>query len=241
MSAWRRAAIEKIPQHHEMIVTASRPMELWVNLSVPFVRAHSAPLDEELIGQVYGYAAWCLASRDPNTFTAVVVAFYEDLPQHPEVREHMPWWLSAEEFSGMGEIFRYHLDSYPDYRAFVLEFYRERERLGAAAKQCDGAPLTDEEFSAQVLQWVTSFQEWKQKHGRVLFEFMARVYIVENKPIMEHLAPVFRGCHNAHAIATAILPVIRSLSASGDTPFPADIFTLAAAALLLSDRPAKAR
>src|SRR5215217_4751019 len=134
MSAWRRAAIEKIPRYRQRIEKASSPMQLWVDLRLPFVRAHSAPVDEELIGQVYDCAAWCLASSDPNTFTAVVVAFYEDLPRYPEVREHIAKWLSAEEFNNLEEVFRYHLSD-KEHVEFVREFYEQRDQLRPSQKE----------------------------------------------------------------------------------------------------------
>ena len=128
MSAWRRIAIEKIPRYRKLVEQASTVMHLWTQLRWPFVEAHSAPIDEQLIKQVYDYASWCLASNDPNTFTAVIVAFYEDLPVHPEVRKQVARWVSAEEFSGLEEAFRYHLDD-REHSEFIREVYEQRARL----------------------------------------------------------------------------------------------------------------
>jgi hypothetical protein len=134
MSAWRRVAIEKIPGYRKLIEQASNPMQLWTDLRWPFVRAHEAPHNEEFIGQVYDYAAWCLASNDPNTFTAVVVAFYEDLPRYPEVRSHVAKWLPTEVFSGLEEVFRYHLSD-KEHAEFVREFYERRDQIRRCQKK----------------------------------------------------------------------------------------------------------
>jgi hypothetical protein len=133
MSAWRRVAIEMIPGLRLLIEEAESIGMLWVDLSGEFRKAHREPVDAELIGQVYDYAWWCVNSRDPNTRTAGALSFYEDLPLHPEVRKQVARWLSVERFHGMGEIFRYHLDTYAEYKRFVHEFYEQRQHLGASA------------------------------------------------------------------------------------------------------------
>ena len=76
MSAWRRVAIEKIPRYRMLIEHSESIGMLWVDLWCRFVRAHSDPIDEELIGQIYDYASWCAASPDPDTRTAGVLSFY---------------------------------------------------------------------------------------------------------------------------------------------------------------------
>src|SRR5438093_1321124 len=135
MSAWRRVAIEKIPRYRMLIEHSESIGMLWVDLWCRFVRAHSDPIDEELIGQIYDYASWCAASPDPDTRTAGVLSFYEDLPKYSVVRKQMAKWLTTEEFSGMAEVFRYHLCSEKEYKEFVREFYEQRERLRHAAKK----------------------------------------------------------------------------------------------------------
>jgi hypothetical protein len=237
MSAWRRVAIEKIPRYRKLIQRADTIGMLWVDLWLEFVHAHSDPIDEELVGQVYDYAWWCANAPDPDTSTAGVLSFYEDLPLYPAVRAQMAKWLPAEVFAGMGQIFRYHLDSYEEYREFVQQFYEQRERLGSAAARSDEQPLTDEQFQARISEAVTSLQDWKRQHGEPQSEYMARATIIENKEAMERLAPALQPRKgSAHAIAAAITPILRSLIASGAVPFPADPLTFAAAAMLLSNR-----
>lgn len=237
MSAWRRVAIAKVPRLRQQIERAERVGMLWVELWLEFVRAHSEPVDEELIGQVYDYAWWCANSPDPLTSNAGILSFYEDLPLDPGVRARMARWLPAEDFTGMGEIFRYHLSSYDDYRAFVQEFYEQRERLGDAAARSGEEPLSGEALQARVSEAVTSLQKALQERGDLQFGFMARVCIVENKEVMARLAPAFRQHQgDAHTLAAVITPILQSLTASGAVPFPADPLTIAAAALLLSSR-----
>jgi hypothetical protein len=109
-------------------------MALWVELKLEFTEAHIDPIDEELIGQIYDYASWCLTAREGDTATAAVVAFYEYLPVEPRVREQMAKWLSAEEFSGLTEVFRYFLSD-EEHAAFIREFYEQRDRLRRTHKK----------------------------------------------------------------------------------------------------------
>src|SRR5436190_506874 len=145
MSAWRRVAIEKIPRLRKVVEHSESIGMLWVDLWHEFVRAHSDPIDEEVISQIYDYAWWCADSPDPDTSTAGVLSFYQDLPTNPKVWKQMAKWLTPEVFSGMGEIFRYHLHSYRDYKDFIQQFYDQRDRLGDGAAKHDEIPLTDEE------------------------------------------------------------------------------------------------
>jgi hypothetical protein len=235
--AWRRAAIEKIPRLRQLVDESDRIGLLWVELWHKFVRAHSDPIDEELIGQIYDYAWWGANTPDPAMRDVAILSFYEDLPTDPKVREQMAKWLSAEVFSGMGEIFRYHLRSYVDYKEFVGEFYEQRERLGDAAAKNDAWHLTDEEIRAQVSEAVSSLQEGQQKRRELGFEYLARIYVVDNPEVLEHLAPALQQCkRDALAIATAITPILLSLVASGAVSFPAHADTFAAAAVLLAER-----
>jgi hypothetical protein len=235
-SAWRRAVKEKMPRLRELLEDSPTFGVFWSELWFKFVRAHSDPIDEELIGQVYDYAWWGANLPDPHMHTVAVYSFYEDLPTDPKVREQVAKWLSAQVFTGMGEIFAYHLRSYEDYKEFVREFYDQRDRLGDAAKE-DEWRLTDEEFAARVSQSVTRFQEWKQKHGRLQFEFMARVCVVDNEDVMEHLAPALEQTNgDAQAIAAAITPKLLALVSSGGASIAADPLLFAAAALLLAER-----
>jgi hypothetical protein len=136
-----------------------------------------------------------------------------------------------------GRDFVYQLRSYEAYKEFVREFYEQRDRLGDAAAQDDNWAVTDEEFRASVSEAVTYFQQWKQRHGRLQFEYLARIYIVDNEAVMQHLAPAVEQCEgDAYAIAAAITPVLLSLVASGAVSYPADALTFASAALALAER-----
>src|SRR4051794_31393377 len=98
MSAWRRVAIERIPRLRQEVADSVNVHDLWLGLMRRFVDAHAAPMDEELISQIYGYAWWCTSATDDKTRNAGLLSFFEDLPLYPEVWPHMAKWLSAEEF-----------------------------------------------------------------------------------------------------------------------------------------------
>jgi hypothetical protein len=126
---WRQVGIEKIPRCQRIFEEADSAMRLWIDLWFPLVDAHRSPADEELIGQIYDYASWCWKeSRNYDTRTAVACAFYEHLPLEPSVRRQVGKWLSAEEFDGLKEVFRYHLTA-KEHAEFSREFHAQKDRL----------------------------------------------------------------------------------------------------------------
>jgi hypothetical protein len=147
----------------------------------------------------------------------------------------MAKWLSPQVFTGMGEIFRYHLRSYEEYRQFVQEFYEQRQRLGDAAAQNEAWHLSNEDIMFQVSEAVSYLQDEKEKRGGLSFEYLARIYVLDNPEVMERLAPALQQCQrDAHSIAATITPILLSLVASSSVSFPAHAYTFAAAAVLLA-------
>ena len=116
MSAWRREAIARLPELRKMIAAAPSVMYMWNELWWPFRDAYERqPRDEDFIRRVYAYADWCERAprtRDAGTDppTAVAVAFYENLPTHPAVREDMPRWFTPEQIAISKGIFAYFMD-----------------------------------------------------------------------------------------------------------------------------------
>lgn len=133
MSAWRRIAIEKFPQHRGLVERSKSVGMLWVDLWIIFVYAHRPPVDETTIKGVYAFADWCLAeSRDADISTSTVCHFYEHLPTESLVRRDVAKHMSRRDFLGMSEVFKYHL-SPEEHAAFIREFLDEKERLLKAA------------------------------------------------------------------------------------------------------------
>jgi len=127
MSAWRRVALEMIPQCRKLIEQSENVSMLWIELHLAFERAYEEPKDAALIASIYRYASWCLKdSHNVNVQTAVVVAFYEHLPVGSQaVREEMPQWLSQEDFEGLRGPFHYFLSD-KEFAAFEREFHKHR-------------------------------------------------------------------------------------------------------------------
>lgn len=127
MSAWRRKAIEELPELSELIETAGSPMALWIDLHLKFEDA--AGTDDSLVRRILRYAAWSISDRSgklPNeSSTAAACAFYEHLPER---REHWPLfrqWFSPAEFSRLEPVFHYHLSA-DELAALRSEFGKKR-------------------------------------------------------------------------------------------------------------------
>jgi hypothetical protein len=104
MSAWRRTALEALPDFRVLIERASSPMALWIDLLAEFKDGFSRD-DSSLVAKVLGYARWCWRSSDGDTVNAVACAFYEHLPDHGGMRRAIPQWFTKEEFEELRSVF----------------------------------------------------------------------------------------------------------------------------------------
>lgn len=133
MSAWKRIALEKLPEYRGLIDDADSPMTLWVELHSKFENAYQAEItDHNLIRRFFEYARWCKQSPGEGRFlsdagTAAVCAFYEHLPQHAGVRRDLPRWLTREEFADLRETFR-HCLSTQEFTYWEAEFLTTTRR-----------------------------------------------------------------------------------------------------------------
>ena len=112
MPRWRAAAIQRLPELRDSIVSAESVLALWIELHMQFKDAYREPRNDDLIRRIYSYADWCLAAprnddagRDPAT--AVMVAFYEHIPTSPAARDDMPRWFHHDEIARSKDVFSY--------------------------------------------------------------------------------------------------------------------------------------
>jgi hypothetical protein len=133
MAKWRAEAIQRLPELRRVIAEAETVMAAWIELRMAFEDAYEAePPDDSLIARIYSFADWCLdaprnadAGRDP--FTAVLVAFYEDIPTIKAARDDMPRWFTYDEVARNRQVFSYHLRP-EEFDALVLHMARNRHR-----------------------------------------------------------------------------------------------------------------
>jgi hypothetical protein len=131
MSAWRREALQRLPECHQAIEAAENPMALWIELHGACKDAYKKS-DEDLIRRFYDYARWCWQSRIGDVVNAVACAFYEHLPTTPVMRRDMPRRFGRAVFKELRDVFCYHLS--PNEAATF-----EREFLAAEQKFVRGA------------------------------------------------------------------------------------------------------
>lgn len=107
-----------------------RPMALWIDLFDLLQMAYEeVPINDDLIGRIYEYAAWCFAQPESQDVKydlsdATAVGLIESIPLAKKAAADLHRWISAESFDGFESLFRYHL---PDeqYRAFREDFMRK--------------------------------------------------------------------------------------------------------------------
>lgn len=121
MSAWRREALQQLPELRPVIERAESPMSLWIELYQAFCEAFVRD-DQKLIARFLRYARWCWSSSDADTRTAVALAFYEHVADHSEMRPLIPRWFSFDEFKDLRSVFEYHAGA--EAIALVEKAYR---------------------------------------------------------------------------------------------------------------------
>jgi hypothetical protein len=115
MSAWRKAALQFLPEYRNIIEAAPQVMGAWVELSGKFQSAYEEKkVDRDIIRRFYAFARWCVehpstsseAQFDPPT--AAIVCFYEHLPTIPKALEDITIYLTPTEFKCLEPVFSYH-------------------------------------------------------------------------------------------------------------------------------------
>lgn len=136
METWLDKALELFPEFEaeidQNLSYSLGPTGLWNDLYMKLEDAYQEqPINEDLIGRIYDYAAWCL--QQPQTgdvetdlSSAVAVGLIEDLPRDERVAGDLYRWVSVETFEGCKELFRYHL-SEEEYEKLHREFMSKKK------------------------------------------------------------------------------------------------------------------
>lgn len=97
MSAWRRTALQTLPELRAAIDQAATPMALWFELLAEFKAAFHRD-DEQQLARILAFARWCWASNSHPVSNAVACGFYEHLPEHDAMRAAIPRLFRQQEF-----------------------------------------------------------------------------------------------------------------------------------------------
>jgi hypothetical protein len=127
MSAWRRQALEQLPECRRIIESVDNPMALWIELRGACDDAYQKQT-EDLIRRFYDFARWCWQSPSADVRTAVACAFYEHLPTTSVLRRDMPRRFGRAAFHELREVFCYHL-SPDEAAAFEQEFLSAEQKF----------------------------------------------------------------------------------------------------------------
>jgi hypothetical protein len=110
---WKTTALLLIPDLAPEIEEAQTPYLLWFSLYQAFRQAYGQPRNDALIGQIYGYAKWCLAQprhavMEEDLTTCVCLCFYQNIPLLEAARKDLVRWLTAGDFATLAEVLRFH-------------------------------------------------------------------------------------------------------------------------------------
>lgn len=108
------------------------PSALWIDL---FSLLHFAytedPQNDDLIGRIYSYAAWCFEQPDTENAetdlsSATAIGLIETIPLDQKISDDLYRWMTVEAFDGFESLFRYHLAD-EAFCAFRAEFVRKKK------------------------------------------------------------------------------------------------------------------
>jgi hypothetical protein len=136
---WRTKALEYFPDLRELIDQESSPLSLWIELYHVLVIAYDQqPINEERIGKVYDYAAWCLkqpatGNKETDPSSGVAVSFIEDIPLNQRISDDLYRWVSAETFDDCEPLFRCVLND-EEFQRFAADFRRKKKQYGGPSR-----------------------------------------------------------------------------------------------------------
>ena len=114
MSAWRREALNRLPEFRKDIASSRNVYALWISLFEWLQDAYEPPENTDRIRRIYDYLEW--ARNQPSTndaetdpFTAAACCFIEHIPEHAKSRADMPHWFSRSQIVEWKGIFEYQI------------------------------------------------------------------------------------------------------------------------------------
>ena len=112
MSAWRRKALELIPELRPVIEKAESPTALWIELFCHFTNT-AANADDAALRPILMYAFWCVSpaagALPSDTSTAVWCGFFENLGNRKDLWGRFRSWFSPAQFEQISPAFMYFL------------------------------------------------------------------------------------------------------------------------------------
>ncbi|MBZ5505315.1 MAG: hypothetical protein LAO78_07500 [Acidobacteriia bacterium] len=143
MEDWLTKARESFP---ELLDKTSQnrdynsPTDLWIDLFGLLANSYKEqPINDDLIGRIYDYAAWCFAQPqtddvETDLSSATAVGLIEDIPLDPKISDDLYRWMSVESFLGFENLFRNHLDTEDAYRSFRDQFMEKKKRYAGPSR-----------------------------------------------------------------------------------------------------------
>ncbi len=96
MSAWRRKAIECLPEFREEFEDPKTSIyDVFIEFRSALMEAHQAK-NVERTEKIYAFAEWCFTQKTKDLWNAAGVSFYEHLADSPEIVNELPQWIKPE-------------------------------------------------------------------------------------------------------------------------------------------------
>jgi hypothetical protein len=104
MSAWRRKALEALPElRSELEQPGLSLYEAFFEI-VPLCHKAHIEGNMDLLTRIYRFAAWCSRQPDPALWNPVGVAFYEHLADSGPTLKAIPDWVPRDVFDNVASL-----------------------------------------------------------------------------------------------------------------------------------------
>lgn len=126
MSAWRRRAIETLPDMRREFEDPEMTIYQVLFEMLARVENEADRKDEKEPERIFDYALWCHTNRDREITNAVGVAFYEHLADEPHLRDMIVHRLPPNVFEDCRSLFELRLTP-PEFKELCERYARRDE------------------------------------------------------------------------------------------------------------------
>ena len=99
MSAWRKKAIECLPElRKEFEQPGTSIYDVFIELLPATVEVHKQK-NEARLRKLYDFADWCFRQKEKELWNAAGVSFYEHLGDYKETLSAFPKWIKPDIYS----------------------------------------------------------------------------------------------------------------------------------------------
>ena len=109
MSAWRKKAIECLPESKKDFEDPETSIYLVFSYLVTAAVEFHKTNNIDRLQNIYDFAEWCFRQKSKDLWNAAGVSFYEHLGDHPEIRQAIHRWVKPDIYAEIRGLLKWRL------------------------------------------------------------------------------------------------------------------------------------